>query len=62
MEAAVKAGSLCMFHGFTLHRGAPIRAVQSGGSRTRDVIYFGFEKSWYNPEPSNEYDLVRETR
>ena len=45
-EATCRAGSICLFHGYTLHRGGPIRAVSRAGldeqQRSRDVIYYGF--------------------
>ena len=50
LEATMRAGSICLFHGFTLHRGAPITAVREGSSLSRggsrDVLYYGFTKSW----------------
>ena len=78
LEATMRAGSICLFHGFTLHRGGPITARQSssssssssssdgsvaatgggGGRRSRDVLYYGFTKNWYNAEPRVDYDLV----
>ena len=47
----MKAGSICLFHGYTLHRGAPITAVKEGSAisrgKSRDVLYYGYTKSWY---------------
>ena len=51
LECAMKAGSICLFHGYTLHRGAPITAVKEGSAisrgKSRDVLYYGYTKSWY---------------
>ena len=47
---AVKAGSVCIFHGFTLHRGG-----SNMSDSRRDALYVVFKKNWYSDEDPTDY-------
>ena len=55
LEATMKVGSVCVFGGHTLHRGAPVTVLSADAdgthSRTRELLYIGFKKNWYQSEP-----------
>ena len=55
LEAAALAGSAIVFVGNLLHRGAPVRSIPAEGSRRRDVLYFGYKKTWYSSEPDANF-------
>lgn len=70
-SVALKAGSICVFHGLTVHRGRAAEAAVSASSSTvaasdatdaaarmRPMIYGVFKKNWYDDEPSLSYNEV----
>lgn len=62
---ALKAGSLCVFNGSIVHRGAAATSLsiprggpercEDRGQSMRPMIYAVCKKNWYNDEPSENY-------
>lgn len=50
-----KAGDVCLFNGFTIHRGLGSILAKT---EPRHLIYVVFKKNWYNDEPENNYELI----
>lgn len=50
-----KAGDVCLFNGFTIHRG---RGSILAKTEPRHLMYAVFKKNWYNDEPENNYELI----
>jgi len=69
LEAVMRAGSVAVFDGYVLHRGSPIRSCRRCGAtsdddagdaaqvqqQTRNVLYWGYTKSWYRAEPDDDF-------
>ena len=45
-------GDICIFHGYTLHRGIYNNTIKNG---KRDMLYIVCKKTWYNDEPPENY-------
>jgi hypothetical protein len=43
-------GDICIFHGYTIHRG-----LFNHANTNRNMIYCVFKKNWYNDEPIENY-------
>jgi len=59
-------GDICIFHGYTIHRGLDITISSSNESDTntnvagitkRDMLYIVCKKNWYNDEPTENYNV-----
>jgi hypothetical protein len=60
----LNVGDICIFHGYTIHRGLGINAFDSeripgrdlGRDLRRDMLYIVCKKNWYNDEPTENYN------
>jgi len=56
-----KPGDVCIFHGYTIHRGVESNNAEQGSPRKNnnsdnsDLLYAVYKKNWYNDEPSDNY-------
>lgn len=53
----LNVGDICIFHGYTIHRGLDINNSSSNKHNTnRDLLYIVCKKNWYNDEPTENYN------
>ena len=56
-----KPGDVCIFHGYTIHRGVESNNAEQGSPRKNnnsdnsDLLYAVYKKNWYNDEPADNY-------
>jgi hypothetical protein len=50
IKLVCKAGDVCIFHGYTIHRG-----LGTNTTNNPRIIYAVYKKNWYNDEPKNNY-------
>lgn len=55
-----KPGDVCIFHGYTIHRGVESNNVEQKSlsnykSDNSDLLYAVYKKNWYNDEPADNY-------
>lgn len=53
-------GDVCIFHGYTIHRGMESNNAEQGPSQNHksdnsDLLYAVYKKNWYNDEPADNY-------
>ena len=55
LNGDMKANSVCIFNGLTVHRGG-----KNTSHKCRNAIYIVFKKNWYSDDDPKYYDLVKE--
>lgn len=50
-----KKGDVCIFHGYTIHRGVESNIEDESNTK---LLYSVYKKNWYNDEPADNYLVV----
>jgi len=50
-----KPGDVCIFHGYTIHRGVEFNSVSRNIDSNTDLLYAVYKKNWYNDEPEDNF-------
>jgi hypothetical protein len=50
-----KPGDVCIFHGYTIHRGIESNFADGDTNEQSSLLYAVYKKNWYNDEPEDNY-------